>query len=95
MSQLRIDYDAIAQSAKVLYEEAERINEASQRTKQEVTNLPEVWEAETSRRYVDQYMEEVDPALRNAYDTIVAIAKQMETISENFLNADTDMAGQM
>ncbi len=59
-----------------------------------VNGLPDIWEAETCDRYVEQY-NDAKVTLNDVRNLIQEMAEQMQKISDNFREADADMAGQM
>ena len=61
---------------------------------QVIDALPDIWEAETCDRYVEQFAES-KPTLNEVRNMIQEMAEQMQKISDNFREADADMAGQM
>ena len=78
---LRLDYEALADSSRTLIEQV-------------IDALPDIWEAETCDRYVEQFAES-KPTLNEVRNMIQEMAEQMQKISDNFREADADMAGQM
>lgn len=59
-----------------------------------VEGLPDIWEAETCNRYVEQFGD-AKPTLTDVRQLIEDMSAQMQKISDNFAAADSDMAGQM
>ena len=91
---LRVDYEALAAGSKTLQDQGAIFEECIDRMRQVIEGLPDVWEADTSKRYVAQF-QEAAPGLRNVRQMIEDMAVQMQKISDNFAQADSDMAGQM
>lgn len=91
---LRVDYEALAAGSKTLQDQGAIFEECIDRMRQVIEGLPDVWEADTSKRYVEQF-QEAEPGLRNVRQMIEDMAIQMQKISDNFAQADSDMAGQM
>jgi WXG100 family type VII secretion target len=88
------DYEALAAGSKTLQDQGAIFEECIDRMRQVIEGLPDVWEADTSKRYVEQF-QEAEPGLRNVRQMIEDMAVQMQKISDNFAQADSDMAGQM
>lgn len=55
---------------------------------------PEIWQAETGTKYVEQYFD-LEPGLKETVELISDMVTQMNQISTNFQDTDTGMAGQM
>lgn len=91
---LRVDYEALAAGSKTLQDQGAIFEECIDRMRQVIEGLPDVWEADTSKRYVEQF-QEAEPGLKNVRQMIEDMAVQMQKISDNFAQADSDMAGQM
>ena len=91
---LRVDYEALTAAAKTLSEQGNTFEDCINTMQNVINGLPDVWEADTSKRYVEQF-EEAEPGLRQVRDMIEDMAQQMQKISDNFAQADSDMAGQM
>lgn len=91
---LRLDYEALATSAKTLSEQGDIFEDCITTMSQVVNELPDIWEAETCDKYVDQFGD-AKPTLLKVRELIEDMSAQMQKISENFAQADTDMAGQM
>nr|WP_294494288.1 WXG100 family type VII secretion target [uncultured Mediterraneibacter sp.] len=91
---LRVDYEALATASKTLTEQGNTFEDCINIMQNVINGLPDVWEADTSKRYVEQF-EEAEPGLRQVRDMIEDMAQQMQKISDNFAQADSDMAGQM
>ena len=91
---LRVDYEALAAGSKTLQDQGAIFEECIDRMRQVIEGLPDVWEADTSKRYVGQF-QAAEPGLKNVRQMIEDMAVQMQKISDNFAQADSDMAGQM
>ena len=91
---LRVDYEALAAGSKTLLDQGDIFEQCIDTMKQVIEGLPDVWEADTSDKYVQQFME-AEPGLTEARQMIEDMANQMQKISDNFAQADADMAGQM
>lgn len=91
---LRVDYEALAAGSKTLQDQGAIFEECIDRMRQVIEGLPDVWEADTSKRYVEQF-QEAESGLKNVRQMIEDMAVQMQKISDNFAQADSDMAGQM
>ena len=61
---LRVDYEALAAGSKTLQDQGAIFEECIDRMRQVIEGLPDVWEADTSKRYVEQF-QEAEPGLRN------------------------------
>ena len=84
---LRVDYEALAAGSKTLQDQGAIFEECIDRMRQVIEGLPDVWEADTSKRYVEQF-QEAEPGLRNVRQMIEDMAIQMQKISDNFAQAD-------
>ena len=91
---LRVDYEALAAGSRTLLDQGDTFEQCINTMKQVIDGLPDVWEADTSKRYVEQF-NEAEPGLRDVRQMIEDMANQMQKISDNFAQADSDMAGQM
>lgn len=91
---LRLDYEALATSAKTLSEQGDIFEDCITTMSQVVSGLPDIWEAETCDKYVDQF-DDAKPTLLKVRELIEDMSAQMQKISDNFAQADADMAGQM
>ena len=91
---LRLDYEALGDAAKTLIAQGDTFAECIQTITNVVNGLPDIWEADTCTKYVEQY-NDAEKTLQEVRQLIQDMADQMTTISENFRNADADMAGQM
>ena len=54
---LRLDYEALADSSRTLIEQGDIFEECIERMTQVIDALPDIWEAETCDRYVEQFAE--------------------------------------
>jgi len=93
-SKLRVDYEALGTSSAKLIEQGEIFEECINVMTSEVEALPDIWEADTCDRYVQQYFDNKE-ALTEVRDLIHDLAIQMQTISDNFRDADVRMAEEM
>jgi len=91
---LRLDYDALATSAKELRTEGDNFQDCIDKMSTTITGLPDIWEAETATEYVDQF-DKAKITLDAVRQMIEDMATQMEKISDNFKAADADMKSQM
>lgn len=91
---LRLDYEALADASKTLIEQGDIFEECIERMSQVIDSLPDIWEAETCDRYVEQFGD-AKPTLTDVREMIQDMADQMQKISDNFRDADADMASQM
>ena len=91
---LRVDYEALAAGSKTLQDQGAIFEECIDRMRQVIEGLPDVWEADTSKRYVEQF-QEAEPGLRNVRQMLAAPAVPPPPLPANFAQADSDMAGQM
>ena len=91
---LRLDYEQLDASAKKLMEEMEAFNQCISNMSTVVDGLPDIWEAQTCDRYVEQFAD-LKPGFEATRDLIGEMSEQMSKIAQNFADADADMAGQM
>lgn len=91
---LRLDYEALADSSKVLIEQGDIFEDCISTMTTTVNGLPDIWEADTCDKYVEQY-NDAQKTLNDVRTLIQEMAEQMQQISDNFREADADMAGQM
>ena len=91
---LRLDYEALADASKTLNEQGDIFEDCIEKMSGVVDGLPDIWEAETCDRYVEQFGD-AKPTLQQVRQLIADMAAQMQKISDNFAAADSDMAGQM
>lgn len=91
---LKLDYDAMATSSKVLKAEGGKFEDCIEVMGKEIKGLPDIWEAETCTEYVNQY-EKAEKTLKEVRKMIEDMAVQMDTISKNFADADSSMKKQM
>ena len=66
---LRVDYEALAAGSKTLQDQGAIFEECIDRMRQVIEGLPDVWEADTSKRYVEQF-QEAEPGLKNVRQMI-------------------------
>lgn len=91
---LKLDYEALADAAKTLTDQGNTFETCINTMTGVVDGLPDIWEAETCNKYVSEY-DDAKQTLLDVRDLIQDMADQMQQISDNFRDADTDMAGQM
>lgn len=91
---LKLDYEALADSSKTLTQQGETFEGCIDTMTGVVNGLPDIWEADTCDKYVEQY-NDAKKTLDDVRTLIQEMAEQMQKISDNFRYADTDMAGQM
>lgn len=91
---LMINYGAIAQEAAKLTTEGTNMSEAINRITNIVNGLPDIWQATTGTKYVDQY-NELSPHLEEVVHLIEDMVTQMNQIAANFQETDSGMANQM
>lgn len=91
---LMLNYEAIAQEATKLQSEGDSMNDCIRKITNIVNGLPDIWQADTGRRYVEQY-NELQPSLEETVQLIDDMVAQMNQISANFQDTDSGMAGQM
>lgn len=91
---LRLDYEALGDASKTLSEQGDVFQDCIDKMASVVSGLPDIWEAETCDRYVEQF-DDSKPTLDNVRQLIADMSEQMKKISDNFAAADSDMAGQM
>ena len=91
---LRLDYEALADASRTLIEQGDIFEDCFNTMTNTVYGLPDIWEAETCDRYVEQY-NDAKVTLNDVRNLIQEMAEQMQKISDNFREADADMAGQM
>ena len=73
---LRVDYEALAAGSKTLLDQGDTFEQCIDTMKQVIEGLPDVWEADTSDRYVQQFME-AEPGLREVRQMIEDMANQI------------------
>ena len=94
MAALMFDYEALAAEAAKLQAEGDAMSECIEKITSIVNALPEIWQAETGTKYVEQYFD-LEPGLKETVELISDMVTQMNQISTNFQDTDTGMAGQM
>lgn len=94
MAALMIDYEALATEATKLQSEGDAMSDCIDKISTIVNALPDIWQAETGTKYVEQY-NELEPSLKETVQLITDMVTQMNQISTNFQDTDTGMAGQM
>lgn len=91
---LMLNYEAIGQEATKLKTEGGNMSDAINKITNIVNGLPDIWQADTGRKYVDQYAE-LEPNLQKTVELIDDMVEQMNQIATNFQDTDSGMAGQM
>ncbi|MDE6748392.1 MAG: WXG100 family type VII secretion target [Lachnospiraceae bacterium] len=91
---LMLNYEAISQEAANLQTEGDNMNDCITKITNIVNGLPDIWQADTGTRYVEQY-NELHPSLEEAVQLIDDMVTQMNQIAANFQDTDAGMAGQM
>lgn len=91
MAALMIDYEALAAEAAKLQAEGDAMSECIEKITSIVNALPEIWQAETGTKYVEQYFD-LEPGLKETVELISDMVTQMNQISTNFQDTDTGMA---
>ncbi len=91
---LMLNYEALAQEATKLQAEGDSMNDSIGKITNVINGLPDIWQADTGRKYVEQY-NELRPHLEAAVQLIDDMVAQMNQIAANFQDADAGMAGQM
>ena len=94
MASLKLDYEALGSSAKTLREQGDTFENCINVMTKVVDALPEIWEAETCNRYVQEF-DESKKTLNDVRKLIEDMSSQMTQISNNFSQADSEMANQM
>jgi len=93
-NKLRVDYEALGTSSAKLIEQGEIFEDCINVMTSEVEALPDIWEADTCDRYVQQYFDSKE-TLVEVRNLIQDMADQMQKISDNFRDADVRMAEEM
>ena len=91
---LKLDYGLLAQASKDLQKEGSDFETSIGTIGKIIKGLPEIWEAETCDKYVEQYVD-AEKTLKEVRQLIADMAEQMDKIAKNFADADTTMTGQM
>ena len=91
---LRLDYEALAIESNKLKAEGDTFEECINTMTNIISALPDIWEAETCDQYLVQY-DAAKPTLMEVRQLIQDMALQMDSISRNFAQADSDMRSQM
>ena len=94
MATLMIDYEALSAEATNLQTEGDKMSDCITAIGNIVNGLPDIWQASTGNKYVEQYYE-LEPQLKSAVQIIDDLVAQMNQISANFQDTDESMAGQM
>lgn len=91
---LRLNYDELEAASGKLKTEGDTFEACISEMTRVVEGLPDIWEADTCNKYVEQYTES-KKTLDDVRELIQEMAEQMDKIAKNFREADTSMAGQM
>ena len=91
---LKLDYVKLEEAAKSLKDEGIAFEDCIKNMPTVIGGLPDIWEAETCDQYVDQY-NDAKPTLEDVKQLIFDMSTQMQKISQNFAQADSDMKKQM
>jgi len=89
-----LDYDGLATASQKLRTEKENFDAAIKSMAEIVNALPEVWEGETSMKYIDQFAD-LTPGFEATRDLIEEIAAQMDSIVATVQDTDSGMASQV
>lgn len=74
---------AVEEAAVRLQTEGDNINSCIDRMRAVIYQLPEIWEADTCDRYVDQYLK-LEPKMKEMADLIADMTAQMNQASADF-----------
>lgn len=91
---LLLDYGAIGEAATKLQTEGSNISDCIQKMGTVISELPDIWKADTCNSYVNQYLE-LEPKMNDMVDLINEMVAQMNQICTNFQDTDSGMAGQI
>jgi len=91
---LRLDYQALEVESNKLKAEGDTFEDCINTMTQIINALPDIWEAETCDQYLEQFTN-ARPTLMEVRQMIQDMALQMDSISRNFAQADSDMRSQM
>ena len=94
MAVLRIDFDGIETSKSEIDTQKTSFEELYESMKTTIGNLPDYWEGETAKSYVQQF-EDLSSSFTSIRDLMEGLSTQLNSISQNFSSADMDMAGQV
>ena len=91
---LRLDYEELERASGELKAEGDTFQGLIENMTQVIQGLPDIWEAETCDKYVEQY-NDAKKTLDDVRELIQEMAEQMDKIAANFREADMDMSRQM
>jgi WXG100 family type VII secretion target len=91
---LRLDYQALEVESNKLKAEGNTFEDCINTMTQIINALPDIWEAETCDQYLEQFTN-ARPTLMEVRQMIQDMALQMDSISRNFAQADSEMRSQM
>ena len=91
---LRLDYEALERASGQLKNEGNTFQDCIDTMTQVVQGLPDIWEADTCDKYVEQY-NDAKKTLDDVRELIQEMAEQMDKIAANFREADQSMSKQM
>jgi len=91
---LRLDYQALEVESNKLKAEGDTFEDCINTMTKIINALPDIWEAETCDQYLEQFTN-ARPTLMEVRQMIQDMALQMDSISRNFAQADSDMRSQM
>lgn len=91
---LRLDYQALEVESNKLKAEGDTFEDCINTMTQIINALPDIWEAETCDQYLEQFTN-ARPTLMEVRQMIQDMALQMDSISRNFAQADSEMRSQM
>ena len=89
-----VSYFYIKKKKKTLREQGDTFENCINVMTKVVDALPDIWEAETCNRYVQEF-DESKKTLNDVRKLIEDMSSQMTQISNNFSQADSEMANQM
>ena len=91
---LRLDYEELERASGELKAEGDTFQGCIEKMTQVIQGLPDIWEAETCDKYVEQY-NDAKKTLDDVRELIQEMAEQMDKIAANFREVDMDMSRQM
>ena len=91
---LRLDYQALEVESNKLKAEGNTFEDCINTMTEIINALPDIWEAETCDQYLEQFTN-ARPTLMEVRQMIQDMALQMDSISRNFAQADSEMRSQM
>lgn len=88
---MKLDYTEMGNSAKKLDTEMGNFDDAIRNMQTIINSLPDIWEGETSEKYVEQFAD-LKPSFEKTRDLVGDIAEQMRDIVNAVKTADSDIA---